>query len=114
MPKATEIAAELQKIVDKLNQNPEQELTRPSLYWSGFYGDKAKEDFINVVKILPRPLKKDYTDYDVDVKYQSDALYIRAEVSRDKICEIISPAQPAKYHCESLLNETEDAELIED
>ena len=56
MPKASEVAAELRRVAGALEQEPEAELMRPSL---GFFSWDQKEQFLNAVRLLPRPLAKE-------------------------------------------------------
>lgn len=61
MPKAADIAIELRKLADRLDSNPEAELVAPTIYFTHAYlaaSFNAKNLFLALAKLLPRPLKK--------------------------------------------------------
>jgi hypothetical protein len=114
MPKAGEVAAELRRIADALDKEPEAEVKRPLCF---FYPD-SKEEFLTLARILPHPLEKLYgAADDLYAKYtldgKSPSVWLRAEIERSKICTLISPAIPAKYECEPLLSQEEEDALAE-
>ena len=123
MPKASEVAAELRKLADALDCDPEQELFRPEIdftckYKSSFGRDKAKKIFIALARILPHPLKKGTQSFDseaIELRHTSDALIVVTSIERTKVCKLIEPAKtiPAVYKCEPLLSAEEDAALTE-
>ena len=55
MPKANEVARELRMLADALDVNPMLEIVHPSIYFN--HGAK-KGTFVDLAKILPRPLRK--------------------------------------------------------
>jgi hypothetical protein len=115
MPKAGEVAIELRKLADSLDQQPDADITRP---WVYFYGYNKKE-FLSVVKILPRPLKKSISSPGETyarrvVTYENAIIDLKASVPQSLVCELLEPAKLATYRCEPLLSPDEDAELITD
>jgi hypothetical protein len=117
MPKSSEVAAELRKIADALDLEPEINVERPYLNFS-HYSKTMKDSFLAVARLLPRPLKKTYPTDDneyssVAVSYDSPGLYVSDSIIRTAVCTVITPAQPAKYDCELTLLDHEDAALIE-
>lgn len=108
MPKASEVAAELRRVAGALEQEPEAELMRPSL---GFFSWDQKEQFLNAVRLLPRPLAKESRDGYITVKYETPGLYIDARIRQEKVCTLIEPAKPAVYKCEPLLSPGEEERI---
>jgi hypothetical protein len=110
MPKAVEIAAELRRIADVLDKEPEAELVKPTLsfhHWS----DKAR--FLELVKVFPRPFDKEYeppTDEyaNLILKHSTDGLFVFSSILRNAVCRIKTPAQAAEYECEPLLSLEEE------
>jgi hypothetical protein len=102
---AGKAAAELRKLADALDTNPDIEITKP---WVNFHGyDKAT--FAAVVKLLPRPLAKKEDGGDesyrrIRVEYRSEAIEIDASVPKYLTCELVEPAKPAVYRCDPLLS----------
>jgi hypothetical protein len=102
---AGKVAAELRKLADALDTNPEAVVTKP---WINFYGyDKAT--FAAVVKLLPRPLAKKVDGGDesyrrIRVEYKSEAIDIDASVPQHLTCELVEPAKAAVYRCDPLLS----------
>jgi hypothetical protein len=117
MPKSSEVAAELRKLADALDREPEQELPVTNVdFYCKYAGVKGKPMFLALVRILPHPLTKSDDDMGgLELKYTTPSLCIRTVVERDKVCKLIRPAQqiPAKYECEPLLTTEEDASLTE-
>lgn len=115
MPLAKEIAAELRKVADALDLNPEVNTITPDLtFWYG--SGSSKEQFIATARIIPRPVKKNYPKDNqsysrVSVDYITPALKVSTSIYRETICRIVKPAQPAEYDCELTLLDHEDAEL---
>lgn len=120
MFKAREIAAELRRIADAIECEPEKELQQPTLSFS-FY---EKEPFLAIVKALPKPVYKHYTQYSLTIStapmkdnkeyrvYDYLPVYLVVDVPRDKVCKLIQEAQDAVYECESLLSDAEAAEIV--
>lgn len=116
MPKASEVAAELRKIADALDQSPDVETITPHLSWFHSF-DGSKDQFIATARLLPHPLEKIYEkdgSYPrVEVRHTTASLVSEVSIYKESICRIIRPAQPAEYDCELTLSETEDASLTE-
>lgn len=107
MPTAREIAAELRRVAEVLEQSGDVNLNKPALFFSHWDG---KDLFHNAVKAMPRPMTKEYGKDDdpfaqVIVSHESKALTVKATIQRSYVCRIITPAQPAKFECESFLSE---------
>lgn len=111
MPKATEVAAELRKLADALDANPEAVIPRPWVSFSRDWGKNDKEKFLNVCRLIPRPAEKKYTENEVRLTYKTENININACIERAEVCEIIEAAKPAVYNCPPLLSPEEDAEL---
>ena len=114
MPKANEVARELRNLADCIDRLGDAETDDPSIYFNFKYGNemsKKKEQFLALVRVLPRPLEKEADTDDYIVRYRSDAMQIRVVIERSKVCHLIAPARPAQYKCEPLLSEEEEAEL---
>ena len=60
---------------------------------------------------MPKPFEKRFSDNELKLVYSSDALEVQAYIERNKVCTLITPAQPAVYDCEPLLNQAENAQL---
>jgi hypothetical protein len=108
MTTAGAVAIELRKLADSLDQNPAAEVPSPNIYFSCYYlGPKAKDVFLGLVKIMPRPLKKEYRSEEVWVKYDPNVISVSAYIERSKVCELVESAKSAVYRCEPLLSEEE-------
>jgi hypothetical protein len=114
MPLAKEVAIELRKLADALDQEPDAELPRTNV---SFYCE-TKAQFIGSVQSIPRPLVKS-EDRDDDrwkrirVAHETPALHIDASVLKSLTCELVTPARPAVYRCDPILSLEEDAALTE-
>ena len=118
MPKAGEIAAELRRVADALDKEPEAKLPQPMLsFYCNDCGaeDKGKAQFLQTVRLLPRPLAKEPSDTVYQIEHgRSDAaaaVWIRAQIDRSSVCTIVEPAKPAVYDCPALLSLEEEEEL---
>lgn len=109
MPKAKEVAAELRKLAEGLESDPEAEVSQPWItFWPG------KEAFLSLARLLPRPISKKYDANDVTLAYGSPSgtpIYVRAVAGRTLVCRLVEPAKPAVYECEPLLSEAEEAQI---
>ena len=117
MPKASEVAAELRKIADALDQISELSVDKPILSFSHYSKDQ-KDSFLGIARVMPHPLKKTYPTDDgqyasVTVSHASPGLHISNSIIRTAVCTVIKPAQPAQYDCELTLLDHEDASLTE-
>ena len=103
------VALELRRIADALVKEPEAEVTRPSLW---FWCWSNKDEFLNLVRLLPRPLTKDYTDdSELIMRGEYEAIDFQCRINRSAVCTLIEPAKPAVYNCEPLLSDEEEAAL---
>lgn len=112
MPLAGEVAAELRRIADALDREPEAEVKRPLC----FFYPGAKEEFLTLARLLPRPLAKKNADLDSEypkyiLEHQHDAVWLKVQIDQSRVCTLISPAIPAKFKCEPLLSEEEESTL---
>jgi hypothetical protein len=111
MPKASEVAAELRRVADRFDEQPDVEVERPQLC---FFNWSEKQNFLNAVKIMPRPLAKRNGDGrypSLYLTYTTSALVVEASVQMETVCELIAPAVPAKYRCSPTLSAIEEASL---
>ncbi len=108
MPKAYEVAIELRKLADSLELEPEAEVRKPVM---GFYhwGEPEKQHFLNVARLLPRPLVKNYKDNDFTLYYDTPALRVYAKIPRKAVCRLVKPAQPAEFECDPILSAEEES-----
>ena len=107
MPKAGDVAKELRRIADSLDMHGNEETTGPMV---SFYCN-TKEEFLGAVRSLPRPMKKLDEDRRIILEHKTKAVWLRAVVDREKVCEIVEPAKPAVYRCYPLLSAEEEAAL---
>lgn len=114
MPTAGAVAAELRKLVDALAKEPETEISEATIYFS-HYQPNAKDLFLALAKVLPRPLVKNYTGEDgqgdLELKYCSPAMSINCYIHRSQVCTMVEPAKPAVYKCDPLLSDEEETLL---
>jgi hypothetical protein len=114
MVTAGQVAMELRKLADSLDAQPDAQINRA---WISFYSHE-KDLFLNVARILPRPLTKNVEDEGsrwsrLKIKCTSfESIDVNASVDQSLTCEIVEPARPAVYRCEPILSEAEDAEVI--
>lgn len=114
MPQAREVAAELRKLADHLEQFGDKDVPRVHVQVGSNLGDK--QQFIKAVSLLPRPLTKDYGNQSdkysiVRVTHKTDALEVEAAAFRYAVCRMVRPAQDPVWECEPLLSETEETAL---
>ena len=110
MPKASEVAAELRKLADGLDEQPDAPITKPYIYFTHL-GDGEKSAFIALARSFPRPFEKVYKNDDLRLEYVNRAMDLTARINRDAVCRIVEPAKPAKYECEPLLSAEEENDL---
>ncbi len=110
MPKMNEVAQELRRIADALDTQPELEIRQPSLSWYHWSAD-AKESFLNIAKVMPRPFEKVYGAEKLRIENKSPALWVYSEIVRSAACELVEPAKPAVYKCEPILSELDEREV---
>lgn len=113
MVKGIELANELRKLADAVEGLAEVgTFGKPYLLMGFSYGgDVQKSGFINFAKVMLKPFEKKFTEREVQLEYESNSLSIKAYIERNKVCKIITPAQPAVYDCEALLSQAEIAQL---
>ena len=113
MTTAGAVAAELRRMADALDKEPEANIVKGNLW---FWNGENKESFLNLVRLVPRPLKKVYEEgigASVIATHETDALTIELRIARNSVCQIVEPAKPAVYKCEPLLTDEEEAALVE-
>lgn len=115
MPKASEVAAELRRVAEALDREPETVIERGMLsFYCNQYSaeDKGKKVFLDLVRLLPKPLQKeaDKNDYTVYLG-KNGPLWVRAKIARMTMCTLVSPAVEAVYDCVPLLSLEEEASL---
>lgn len=107
--KASELATKLRKLADGLDKAPDAEINP---YVSISPSCDNKETFLELAKVLPRPLTKkirhEGTSYE-DFTLEGDGFLL--SISRSALCVIVEPARPARYECPSILSEAEEAAL---
>ncbi len=116
MTTAHAVAQELRKLADSLDTKPDQPMYPVSVYLShDFRGDEAKDIFVAVAPLLPRPLVKSdgYSHDKYMLTHINDSIVIVACIEKSKTCMLVEPAKPAVYECLPILSLTEDAALIE-
>ena len=113
MTTAGEIAIELRKLADALDKEPEAEIEHISI--SSYHLDvKMKSKFLNLARLLPRPLAKEYSNTDLKLIYGHPwctPIAFTASIPRSAICELVEPAKPAVYRCDPILSDEEEAAL---
>ncbi len=112
MPTANAIATELRRIADFLDKTPDAEVSSARL---SFYHNlsRTKEEFINLVKVFPRPFVKGdgYRHDEVTLEHESDTVTVYASIDRSQVCTLVEPARPARYECIPLLSLEEENAL---
>ena len=116
MPKSSEVAAELRRIADSFDLNPDVEVKKPRLSFYYSFGE-TKESFLAAARLIPHPVEKVYDTNvaypRVYVRHDTDALLTEVSIYKETICTIVEPARPAVYDCNLTLSEAEDASLTE-
>jgi hypothetical protein len=111
MTTAGAVATELRRVADALDMEPEARVCKADLW---FWNGGNKEGFVNVARLIPRPFTKKYEEGaggNLILHRDSEALTIDVRVQRSAVCELVEPAKPAVYKCESLLSDEEEAAL---
>ena len=113
MVKGIELANELRKLADAVEQLEEVvTYVDPTIYFGFSYGyEQHKQGFIDFAKVMPKPFDKVYDGTELKLKYTAGGLNIQAYIERDKVCTLITPAQPAVYDCTPILSKAEEAQL---
>jgi len=107
--KASELATKLRKLADGLDKAPDAEIhSYVSISPSG--NDKAT--FLELAKVLPRPLTKkirhEGTSYE-DFTLEGDGFVLG--IPRSAVCILVEPARPARYECPTILSDEEESAL---
>jgi len=107
MPKMSEVAAELRKLADAMDQYPDAEIARPLIS----IGSNERDLFKNAAKVMPHPFTKEMSDWcgtpSIQLNHESDSIRVWALADRKGVCRIIKPAIPAEYECDPLLEDIE-------
>jgi len=113
-PTAGQVAIELRRLADALDKEPDAPTARASIFFPWYYlGAESKNIFLHLAKVFPRPLTKEMTDREVEIKYSTPALEVRAYIDRNKVCTLKEPAKSAVWECEPLLSEADEAAFQE-
>lgn len=109
MPKAKEVAAELRRLAESLEREPDAVVEQPLI---AFYSHGNKDSFFNLAHLLPRPLVKSDAGSETfpafRLEYKSAGAWILAEVYKEAACTILEPAKPAVYRCDPILSLDEE------
>lgn len=106
--KASEVAKELKKLAEAIEQGGELDIPYAFIHFN-FYN---KDSFLEFAKaIMLRPFEKKYTDYDLRLQYHTDAIQVWAQIARKTVCTLVEPAKPAVYDCDPILSPTEELSL---
>lgn len=106
---ALEFVLKLRRLARDLEKAPEAEI---NTYVSITPSAQDKQTFLELAKVLPRPLTKkirnEGTSYE-DFALEGDGFVLA--IPRSRICVLVEPARPARYECPTILSEAEEAEL---
>lgn len=107
-----ELADQLQILADWLKSKPEFKTAtaQPWLLLSEFYD---KDTFLAAVRAAKPGTKGDGFDHETlrFTPNTGSTVRFNLDIKRDKICTLITPAQPAVYDCTPMLADHEEAEL---
>ncbi|MDE2099414.1 MAG: hypothetical protein KGL39_19335 [Patescibacteria group bacterium] len=108
MPLAKDVAAGLRKLAERLDEFPNLDIDKPYISLREF---SDKQRFLNMARLLPRPIIKgsEYGDY--YACYDSDVLRVKVSAPQQLTCTLVQPALEAVYECTSLLS-PEDEDTI--
>jgi len=111
MPKACEVAAELRRVADALDKEPEAKVRQGGLWFHCY----EKEHFLSLAHLMPRPFKKTLwtpgIQTDIRLTYETPALTMDVLIEQNSLCTLVEPALPAVYKCDPILSEIEEAAL---
>ena len=103
----TQAAAALRLLASAIEQGGEKVIVAPFVNFSCRFLS-SKEQFLNLVSVLPRPLKKKvYEEDEFRLVYDTPDITVWATANRNEVCTLIEPAKPAVYSCEPLLSDAE-------
>ena len=111
MPLAKEVAAELRKLADTLDASSDTSVSVARINLHSY----DEEAFRNIVRLLPKPLKKKFSGGFVEVIYGGldCPIQITCSMLQERLSfRLIRPAQEAVYEHAPILSEAEDAELF--
>jgi hypothetical protein len=113
MPLHKEVAAELRKLADALDKTPDAKTVKPYIMFSHRYvGPGAKEMFLSLARVMPRPIKKGgHSPDDYELRYENPAIDVFTVIEKSKTCILVKPAQEAVYECDPILSAMEDESL---
>jgi len=103
MPTGIEVANALRSLAVKYDGYGEERVEQLRFY--KYTTDK--ERFLQCVRLVPRPVRKEYSDHAVTVVHETPAILIQVEAPRYTVCTLVTPAQPAVYECEPFLRPEE-------
>ena len=115
MPKASVVAAELRNLADRLDASPDTVIEK--LFITRSHYSSTKNEFLDFVKLMPRPLKKGTADYglssgpELTVAYEGTGINIHVTIPQSATCTLITPARPAVYDCNPILSAEDEAEI---
>lgn len=107
MPKARELALELEKLANHYRNLGDVEVH--PLHCLDYH--VGKQSFLDAVARMPHPFNKVYRGDDFAVIYRTPAIVIEHYAKRDRVCRIVEPAKPAVFECLPLLSQEEVASL---
>ena len=112
MARAGDVAVELRKFVENLENNPDVDIPKTYMHFS----TQTKDQFLAVAGVIPRPFKKSVVGENgaypqIEIKHDTDNVCIWALVLQSLTCTLVEPAKPAVYKCDPILSEDEDAKL---
>jgi hypothetical protein len=112
MPTTSQVAAELRRIADTLEKQPDIEIVKPRIsFYHGYC--ETKEMFVSLAKVFPRPIDKGdgYSHDEYTLTHETDALTVYATINKSQICTLVEPARPARYECTPMLSLEEEEAL---
>ena len=107
MPKASEIANELRKVIAQLEKNPDAEMKRPVLYVYAW----DRDTFTAGLHLVPRPIAKRTREENFYAEHENETLSVFVCAPRKIACTLVKPAQEAVYDCLPLLSAEDEAAL---
>jgi hypothetical protein len=111
MPLAHDVAVELRKLADSLDTTPDAVIVKPVIHLSHAYVSNAKERFITLAKLMPRPINKGWNGEEITLEHETPALYLYASIAKSLTCTLVQAAIPAKYSCDPILSLEEEEAL---
>jgi len=109
-PTAGQVANELRRVAEALDKSPETLIEQPMVsFYCNDHGaeDKGKTVFQSLARLLPHPLTKDFSETTLMLVLKNDAIWLRAQIDRANICELVTPALPAEWKCAPIFSDEE-------